>query len=85
MALNSIQKEWEGFAAAVLSEVPVKSTQYKEMKKAFFGGAWAVVTAVEEIGEPHISDEEGMQYFTDRIEECREFTKKLMADHARGN
>lgn len=60
--LKSIEEEWAGFSAMVMTNIDPQSVQYKEMKKAFFAGAWSLHNAVVEIGEPHVSEEEGRGY-----------------------
>lgn len=85
MALNSIEHEWHGFAKMVFAKTDAGDTQRSEMKKAFFAGAWMMFTAVEEIGEPHVSEDEGMAYLEARRRECLEFTRRLMAEYAERN
>lgn len=85
MALNSIEKEWEGFAAMAFSKCSPSPTQIAEMKKAFFAGAWAMFSALEEIGEPHISEDEGVAYLEARRAECVEFKHRLLAEYAETN
>ena len=85
MALKSIEQEWHGFAKMIFQDCSVSTTQVTEMKKAFFAGAWTIVTAMNEIGEPHVSEAEGVQYFEDRDKECREFKKRMMAEYSETN
>ena len=85
MALNSIEKEWEGFAAMVLPNVASGSVQYQEMKKAFFAGAPTVQTAVAEIGEDHITEAQGCKYLTDIQIELRRFRSRLLREYAERN
>lgn len=86
MALNSIEKEWEGFAAMVFAGCDhVTDNQRREMKKAFFAGAWALFTALEEIGEPHVSEAEGEAFLEARRAECLEFKRRLLAEYSERN
>jgi len=80
MALNSIEKEWERFAAAVFRGTLPSPVQVEEMKKIFFAGAFALFMALEEIGEPHISAEHGEKYLKSIKAECGRFYDRLKAD-----
>jgi hypothetical protein len=84
--LKSIEEEWLGFAAIVLppSERP-GSVQYDEMKKAFFAGAWSLHMAVIEIGEPHVSEEEGCEFLTKLTAEINEFKTQMMREYGERN
>ena len=59
--------------------------QVAETKKAFFAGAWAIVAAAEEIGQPHITEDEGVAYLEARLEECRQFKERIMDEYAKRN
>jgi len=83
--LKSIEEEWLGFAAMVIPQLSQHSVQYKEMKKAFFAGAWSVQAAVVEIGEPHISEEEGCEHLDRLAAECREFKSQIMREYGERN
>ena len=85
MALKSIEAEWDGFASMVFAKMQPTDVQVAEMKKAFFAGAWSMFCAMEEIGEPHVSEAEGHTYLLERKAECVAFKKRLMADYAETN
>jgi len=85
MALKSIEDEWNGFEAMVFRGKPASRILTKEMKKAFFAGAFAMFTAVEEIGHPHVSAEEGFRYLEDRRKEMLEFKKRIIDEYAESN
>jgi len=85
MALKSIQDEWDGFSQMVFANMKPAPTQVTEMKKAFFAGAWALFCALEEIGEPHISEAEGEAFLEARRAECLAFKKQLMREYAEQN
>ena len=85
MRLKTIEQEWNGFAAMVFNNTPASETQIREMKKAFFAGAWALFCAIEEIGMPHISESEGEAYLTARKVECEEFKRQLLAEYSETN
>jgi hypothetical protein len=85
MALKSIEQEWEGFAAMVFRKCSPPPVQAVEMRKAFFAGAWSMFCAIQEIGEPHISEDAGVEFLEARRAECLEFKKRLMAEYAETN
>lgn len=84
MALRSIEQEWNDYAAKVIAK-DAPEVQLRETKMAFFAGAWALFTALEEISEPHISEAEGEAYLTARRAEIRAFVDRLMARYAAKN
>jgi len=83
--LNSIEKEWQSFSEMVFKGTPASEVQRREMKKAFFAGYWSLFAALEEIGEPHVSEAEGEAFLDARQDECREFLRRLIAEYAEGN
>lgn len=85
MALNSIEKEFEGFAAMVFRKMTPAVNQREEMQKAFFAGDWAMLTAFREIGEPHVSEEEGVAYMEARWQEAMAFKARILAEYASTN
>lgn len=85
MSLKSIEDEWNGFSQMVFRNVNPSPVQVEEMKRAFFGGAWAILCALKRIGEPDISEEEGIQYFEDREQEGQQFYRDLIKRYAEGN
>lgn len=85
MTLKSIEDEWQGFAAMVFAKMKPAANQVAEMRKAFFAGAWAMFNAVEEIGEPHVSEDESCQYLEARRAECLEFKRRLITEYAERN
>lgn len=85
MALKSIEEEWDGFASMVFRKMYPTQTQVVEMKKAFFAGAWSLFTAIEEIGEPHVSEDVGHQFLEARRAECLAFKDRMMKEYAESN
>lgn len=85
MALKTIKEEWQGFASMVIPSASPGEVQYDEMKKAFFAGAWAVVTSLEEMGEPHISEFQAIKHLEAIKSECSEFSKELMREYRERN
>jgi len=81
MTLNSIAKEWRGYASMVFDGKQPSPVQIEEMKKAFFAGFWSLFAALEQIGEPEISEKEGEAYLEARRAECVTFKDQLLANH----
>ena len=85
MALKSIEQEWQGLSEMVFRSTRPGMTQICEMQKAFFAGAWAMFTAVEEIGEDHITEEQGFAFLESRKRECLEFREQIMREYSEQN
>lgn len=85
MALKSIEDEWLGFSEMVFRKMTPSETQVVEMKKAFFAGAWTLFTAIEEIGEPHVSEDAGHAFLEARRAECLGFKDQMMKEYAESN
>jgi len=83
--LKSIEEEWLDFAAMVIPGVGPGSVQHDEMKKAFFAGVWVVRNALLEIAQPHVSKDEGIQYFESIADEFEEFASKMMREYGERN
>lgn len=84
MALNSLEKEWQGFAKMVLPH-NASIVQREEMRKAFIAGAWTVLTHLQEIGQPHIEEIEGVAHLESIKRECEEFSAQIMRDYSKRN
>lgn len=85
MGLNSIEKEWAGFAAMIFKGMTPAPNQVAEMKKAFFGGATAMITAFNEIGGPDVTEAQGVAYIEARVQETQEFYNNLITEYAEKN
>ena len=83
--LKSVEAEWTGFAAMVFRNMDISDTQRREMRKAFFAGAWALFNMVEEIGEPGISEQEGVDHLEAIRSEILEFKSTMMKTYTEGN
>lgn len=84
-SLKSIEEQWQGFSEMVFRKTPAGEVQRKEMKKAFFAGAWALFCALEEIGEPHVSEAEAEAFLEARRAECLAFKKQMIREYAETN
>lgn len=85
MALRSVEDEWTRFSAMIFKGIKPDEVQVSEMKKAFFAGAWMMIRATEEIGEPHVSESQAMKYLDERKAELQEFSRRLMKEYADKN
>jgi hypothetical protein len=85
MALKTIEQEWTDFSGMIFAKMDPGPTQVKETKQAFFAGAFAMLCAAKAIGEPEVSEDEGVQYLEDRQQEATAFYKDMMKRYAEGN
>ena len=85
MLLNDIESEWRGLAEMVFRGTNPSATQRSEMRKAFFAGYWALFCALEEIGQPHVSQTEGEMFLELRRRECEQFKKQLIDEYSEKN
>lgn len=85
--LRTIEEQWQGFAAAAFKGMkePPSPVQVEEMKRAFYAGCHATLCSFREIGEPHVSEAEGVVYLEARHQEAGRFYKKMMADYSARN
>lgn len=83
--MKSIAEQWQGFSEMIFRKTPASSVQRAEMRKAFYAGAWSLFCAMEEIGMPHISEDEGMEFLDKWKVECDAFKKQLMREYSESN
>ncbi len=83
--LKSIDEQWSGFAAMVFHKTKPAINQVEEMKKAFFAGAWAMWCGLEEIGQPHVSEEQADEWLDARRVECLEFKRNIITEYSEQN
>lgn len=84
MALNSLENEWQGFAKMVLP-ANASAVQRAEMRKAFIAGAYTVLTNLQEIGQDHISEIEGVAHLESIKKECEAFQRQMMHEYGKRN
>lgn len=75
--LKSVEQEWQDFAARVIPQLKPGQVQFDEMKKAFFAGVFALQSALVEIGQTHVSEDEGVAYLESIRIECTRFAASL--------
>ncbi len=70
--LMPIRSSWALFEKNVLPKnaPPIQRT---EMRKAYYGGAMAVLNALERIGEPDIGEQQGVEFLSMLKNEIIEF------------
>lgn len=69
----------------VFAKMKPSATQVREMRKAFFAGAYSLHVGNLAVGEPDVSEAEALKYFDSIRKECENFYKTLMAEHAERN
>lgn len=70
---KTVKEEWDDFANAVLVPQNVSTTQYKEMRKSFYAGAWAILQACKRVANEETSDEAAVAVLEGMEKECAEF------------
>jgi hypothetical protein len=70
---------WQEFARAVMPP-HAPADQVREMRRAFFGGAWAMLTTVEQIGDEAVSEDQGVAILEALARECRAFKARVGVD-----
>lgn len=83
--MKSIESEWQDFTKLVFRKMTPSRNQYDEMKKAFFAGAYSLVVAMEEIGEPEVSEDAAFEFLEGIKTEGQEFGKRMLAEYAETN
>lgn len=83
--LKSIEEQWNHFAGKVLSQVPVNSVQYQEMRKSFYAGATVVVLTCERMGEGDVTEDVGANHLESMKNECIQFVEDSLRRHKEMN
>lgn len=83
--LQTIQEQWDGFAALVFRNTPASEVQRAEMKKAFFAGCYSMFCAIEAIGEPKVSFERAELFLENWRKDCLDFKRRLMIEYSETN
>ena len=87
MRLKTIAEEWQGFSEMIFAKMnpPPGPVQVEETKRAFSAGAWAILMALKAIGEPEVSEDEGVDFLDGLQREGEEFYRDLIKRHAEKN
>lgn len=83
--LKSIDDEWRDFSAMIFSKLNPGEVQVKETRQAFFAGYYAALVAMQIVGTPDVTEDQGVQFFEERQQEGAEFFRELMRRYAEGN
>lgn len=79
--MNTIRKQWDIFNTTVIpADAP--AIQRKEMRRAFYAGAEALLRINFEIGGENVSEDQGMTILNGLNEECFDFAKQVAAGKA---
>ncbi len=78
---GTIREDWESFATAVLPS-NASAVQRREMRRAFYGGAWAALTLMVDLGEPSVSVDEGADGLDRLLRECVAFNDQIRKGEA---
>jgi len=70
-----IQEQWRDFEHKILSPINPSKVQRKEMRRAFYAGAWSMFnTVIDDLPE----DENDMSFFDNIKAEIIEWNNKLL-------
>jgi hypothetical protein len=69
-----VSDAWDSYRESVMP-ANAGETQRSECQKAFYAGAWSILMTVQAIGEPDVSEKDGMRILDGLIKECRAFAK----------
>lgn len=77
--MNTIQAHWEDFRKSV---VPAEASpgQVRDMQRAFYGGAAAIMSIMSDIGTDDVSDDAGIQVLAGLEDELKRFTTRIGTD-----
>jgi hypothetical protein len=76
MPTNRIMQEWEEFAGAVMPPDPA-GNQVQEMRRAFFGGAFAMLSLMMSIASDDVDEDAGVILIDEAKIECLDFVKRI--------
>ena len=80
-AFESVAQWWDAFARATLPR-NCSTVQRWEVRRAFYAGAFAMLTACANIGEDAVSEEQGIQWLEAWRKEITEFYESVKAGTA---
>ena len=74
---DSVEHWWLTFSTAVMPP-DAPPVQHQEMRSAFYAGVWATLTASQQIiGDPEITEDEGVRMLEGWHQECRAFQRAI--------
>lgn len=66
----TIEQDWTRFIAAIYDDPSKLSEfQYTEMRKAFYGGYHCMLQNAVAIGQPEVTEDEGIKFLDQRVKE----------------
>jgi len=71
-----LSRRWASLRELAMADV-TSPIQIKEMRRAFYAGAQAVFSGVKRVGEPDISEAEGVDFFERVDVELQAFLKAI--------
>ena len=71
--LKTIKDEWETFSEVVYGGKNISQIQYDETKRAFYAGAYVVLTHAIQIGKLNITKRQEMDHFKSLKLELEEY------------
>jgi hypothetical protein len=74
---SQIETIEQAFLSFRLQVIPPSAPedQIREMRWAFYAGAWSILTTVRRIGEPDVSEDRGVAIMEQLVAECQTFVK----------
>lgn len=79
MKPQTIAEQWSGFEADVLPP-DAPPVQRQEMRRAFYAGAWSMLSALQQLGDAEISEAEGCDALEAYRRECEAFQARVGVD-----
>jgi hypothetical protein len=83
--LKTIAEEFDDYAGMIFAKLNPGPVQVEETRKAFFAGAWAMLCAMRNVGNPEFTEEQGIQFFEERHREGEEFYRELIRKYSERN
>ena len=82
---DTIEIQWQRFAAAVFKGLNPSKTQFEETRKAFYAGVWALSCTMQALTNPAISEDDALAYMSSIQAECEEFFRDNLRKYLRSN
>lgn len=83
--MKYIEREWDAFSKKIFDKLNPSPIQVEETKRGFFAGALAVIRIIEQLGEPDVSEDDGVLVLEKLKLESQEFFRNLLSRHAEKN
>lgn len=83
--MKYIEREWDAFSKKIFANLNPSTVQVEETKRGFFAGAFAVIRIIEQLGEPEISEDDGVIVLEKLKLESQEFYRNLLQKYSETN